>query len=245
MASSGRAGKSSRRRIQDHPAVRPRGVPLTDPSLPGGPRTKSSLSTGQRPDNMAAHSSSSSRPSQPSPGATTGLRALAYCRSRARQLSRSCRYRSARSRWMAAAPVDSATSSRPASPRRQPSGPCAGRAVPEPGRDPDEEIKREQGRDGLQRPVHLPEVGVGEGDGAEHHRRSAHARTRCSSTMAGAASVRARGPRRPRCWSGRTWLLSLTRRAQTSSGVARRWPPRTGSGRCRLRGDRRTAARST
>ena len=85
---------------------------LSRASAEGGPRTKSSLSTGQRLRSIAAHSSSSSRPSQPSRGATTALRALTYCRSRARQLSRSCLYRASRSRCRSAAPVDSATSAR-------------------------------------------------------------------------------------------------------------------------------------
>ena len=100
--------------------------------ISGGPRTKSSASTGHRLSSSASRSSSSSIDQKPSPSVTAALRALPYCRSRARQDSRSCLCRSARSRWISAAPVDSATSSRQAGPRRQPSGsrsasPCSAR----------------------------------------------------------------------------------------------------------------------
>ena len=60
---------------------------LTSATATGGPRTKSSLSTGQRLFTIAAQPSSSSRPSHPSRGIAGALRALAYCRRRARHPS--------------------------------------------------------------------------------------------------------------------------------------------------------------
>lgn len=70
--------------------------------IAGGPRTTSPASTGHRLNSGASHSLSSSIGRKPSLGATTALRPLAYCASLARQLSRSCLYRSARSRWISA-----------------------------------------------------------------------------------------------------------------------------------------------
>ena len=88
----------------------------------GGPRTALAASTGHR-QAAKSYSSGSSRLSQPSRSLTGRCRAAWYCASRARQLSRSCLYRSARSRCRSAAPVDVATSSRLAAPRRQPPRP--------------------------------------------------------------------------------------------------------------------------
>jgi hypothetical protein len=96
----------------------------------GGPRTKSSESTGQRPNSIAVQSSSSSSGHQPSPGVTGVVRVAAYCWSRARHPSRSCLYRSARSRCRSAAPVALATSSRSAGPRLQPPRPRSASPCP-------------------------------------------------------------------------------------------------------------------
>jgi hypothetical protein len=95
------------------------------PPVPGGRRTKSSESTGHR--HISSYSSSSSSGHQPSRDVTGTCFAPWYCLSRARQLSRSCRYRSSRSRCRSAAPVDTATSARATAPRRQPPGPRSAR----------------------------------------------------------------------------------------------------------------------
>ena len=104
---SRRAGPGSTRRWRDSApcwACRHSAAPVEAirrslirfPGMPGGPRTKSSLSTGHR--HISSYSSPSSSDHQPSRAVTGSCRAPWYCRSRARQLSRSCLYRSSRSR---------------------------------------------------------------------------------------------------------------------------------------------------
>ena len=82
-------------------------LPGPDPASAGGARTPSSTITGHRQSSLySAGPPSDHHPSR----SLTGLRrAPWYCLSRARQLSRSCSYRSARSRCRSAAPADSAT----------------------------------------------------------------------------------------------------------------------------------------
>ena len=92
---------------------------LSRASAGGGPRTKSSESTGHR--HISSYSSWSSSGHQPSRDVTGG-RPLVLPEP-ARQLSRSCRYRSFRSRCRSAGPVDSAASARSTAPRCHPSRP--------------------------------------------------------------------------------------------------------------------------
>ena len=103
----------------------PPGTPPADSlaTPDGGPRTNSSPRTGQRPRSIAVQSSSSSIGYQPSPGVTSASRALAYCRSRARQSSRCCLYLASGSRCRPAVPVDSTTAPRSAGPRLHPPRP--------------------------------------------------------------------------------------------------------------------------
>jgi hypothetical protein len=134
---------------------------------------------GHRSKSIACHSSSSSSGQKPSSDLTGAAR------SRACQPSRSRLYRASRSRCRSAAPVDSATASRPSGPRFHPPRPRS--ASPLLGQDPQGGRRRRRAQPGG--PGHLGVTGLVRAELLVHER--------CRPTKHQKRRVRHLGPASP------------------------------------------------